>query len=100
MRIQEIYHSGVSDGEEFDSERTALKLSATIQFAHEQQLGGAFEQLVQLPEFKAAMEEELAKLTHATMQRFIRQSSIPAGSGWTDDFTVEISISPDENTFS
>lgn len=98
MKIQELYRSGVTDDEDLgEHDRTRADVTFTVDFAHEQGYGEAFMQLLTSPQFKASLEADFAKLFHRKMQDMIAHSSIPRGTGWTDDFEVDASISPRES---
>lgn len=99
MKIQEIYRSGVTDNEDLgDHDRTQLDLRTTVSFAHDTGLSAAFEQLSQMPEFKASLEKGIASVIQSAVAQFVRSSSIPPGHGWTDDYEVDVSISPRDST--
>ena len=98
MKIQELYRSGVTDDEDLgDHERTRAEVNITVDFAHEQGYGDAFKQLLTLPLFKAVLEKQFAETFHTVVQQMVRHSSIQPGTGWTDDFEVELNISPRES---
>lgn len=101
MKIQEIYRAGTTDNEPLeDHGRTGAEIRVNVNFAHEQGNEEAFKQLLNLPQFQASLEARFASLLHSEIQKMVGQSSIKPGYGWTDDFEVEISISPRESNVS
>ena len=98
MKIQELYRSGVTDNEDLgDHERTAASIDFVVSFAHEQGYGEAFSQLFANDQFKASLEAKFGAVLHRLLQDAVAQSTIPRGTGWTDDFEVEASISTNSN---
>lgn len=101
MKIQEIYRGGVTDNEDLgDHDRTVLDIRSAVSFAHDPQLRAAFEQLTQMPEFKASLEKGIATVVQSAVAQFVRSSSIPPGHGWTDDYEVDVTISPRDSSVS
>lgn len=94
MLISEIFHSGTVDNESMDdAARMAAKFMFAIEFGHEPGLEKAFTELFQLPAFKVALEKEFTNALRKTISGSVRQSQIPPGQGWVDDFIVSVATS-------
>lgn len=95
-KLTEITGSGVTDNEDLgdDHSRTALKLLVRSSFAHDAAFEQQFAQLVTLPQFAALLERNLLNGIQNAVRDFARNSSMPVGASWTDDFEVEVEVVP------
>lgn len=95
-KLTEITRSGVTDNEDLgdDHSRTAIKLVVRSSFAHDSAYEQQFAQLLSLPQFSAALERNILNGIQNTVRDFARNSNMPVGASWTDDFEVEVTVVP------
>lgn len=96
MKIEELYRSGVTDNEELgDHARSAVAANFNVSFAHERGLEELFGQMMSNQHFQQQLEVEFAAIFQRTVQKMVRSAQgIRLGHGWTDDFEVEVQLSP------
>lgn len=77
--------------EEFTPEANT-NISIDVKFTHEQGLEDVFGQLQNLPTFKKDLETKFCRMYETLIQEYIHKSSVPPGTGWTDDYECTADI--------